>query len=186
MRPIPLLAAANGVGDPAAHPRGGAPNAGDWERERGELPPPTFPRRPRGLRGFVLYAKGVKDGKHVLRPIPPHTLLLVLIIFSFSARTRNRWRRRHRLAEYIRIGVICPLVVAALELRDNVAGKRTRPRCRAMPSNAATRLRSSFFLFPLNLSLSPFFNCSAPTRREKEERERVRVRVRTSAGQERG
>jgi hypothetical protein len=36
MRPIPLLAAANGVGDPAAHPRGGAPNAGDWERECGD------------------------------------------------------------------------------------------------------------------------------------------------------
>ncbi len=53
MRPIPLLAAANGVGDPAAHPRGGAPNVGKRERERGELPPPTFPRGSQDPRGFV-------------------------------------------------------------------------------------------------------------------------------------
>jgi hypothetical protein len=79
MRPIPLLAAANGVGDPAAHPRGGAPNAGDWERERGELPPPTFPRRPQGLRGFVLYGwqPSAQDHRRTLR------FVLVLVIFLF-------------------------------------------------------------------------------------------------------
>lgn len=69
MRPIPLLAAANGVGDPAAHPRGGAPNAGARERERGELPPPTFPRGPQGPRGFVFVRPWLGHG----RTAPPFT-----------------------------------------------------------------------------------------------------------------
>lgn len=73
MRPRPSLAAKNGVGDPAAS-ESWAPNAGDRERERGELPLPNLAREPQGSRALLFSrfapspAACIRRGRHDRKP----------------------------------------------------------------------------------------------------------------------
>ena len=120
MRPIPLLAAANGVGDPAAHLRGGAPNAGARGRERGELPPPTFPRGPQGPRGFVLY------GVHANVILPPALARTVCLTpFSLCRHSTQRTQIKRKSTRKAAVG--------------GARHRRIRPGSKFRPSMAPQR-----------------------------------------------